>query len=300
MTCTKTTRTQHDSPKKNRYTGIIFGGKSVYYVGKTLVKRSVTSHVLPVTFLGMTYLTRRKVDQIEVSCRSDGKIWVPQCVTRLFDLFLTKKCEESCQQTRAKSISSVITPLLAASACLDLQHDLKLSTTPLKISRIMCQPINLFPELPLGLFHTLWAFMRISVCLLKPRVHVLLISMIWISCSISSHHHRNVTTMVHCLVTTNLARIFHVSRDIDADLRAFVRSTQRRSSRHGSQYLNGGSVSRIQANSSNWARLSSAKHCARVHLQTDSTACWIVSGAKHATWGVSEGHFFPQKNWVAY
>ena len=90
--------------------------------------------------------------------------------------------------------------------------------------------------------------------------------------------------MVCCLATgTNLARIFHISRVINADLRAFDPSTQRRSSRHGCQQLNGGSLSRIQASSSNRACLFPAKHRARVHLQTDSTACWIVSGAKHAT-----------------
>ena len=34
MTRTKTTRTQHDSPKKNRLIGIVLGGKSVHHAGK--------------------------------------------------------------------------------------------------------------------------------------------------------------------------------------------------------------------------------------------------------------------------
>ena len=52
MTCTKTAKIQHDSPMKNRYIGIVFDRKSVHYAGKTLVKQSVMSHVLPVTLFG--------------------------------------------------------------------------------------------------------------------------------------------------------------------------------------------------------------------------------------------------------
>jgi hypothetical protein len=34
MTQTKTTRTQHDSPNKNRFVGLVLSGKSVHHAGK--------------------------------------------------------------------------------------------------------------------------------------------------------------------------------------------------------------------------------------------------------------------------
>ena len=101
--------------------------------------------------------------------------------------------------------------------------------------------------------------------------------------------------MVHYLATTNLARILHISWAINADLKAFDSSTQHRSSRYGSQQLNGGTFSRIQANPSHWACLFPPKRCARVRLQTDSAACWFGLGPKGATWAVSEGHSVAKK-----
>jgi len=107
-----------------------------------------------------------------------------------------------------------------AGACLDPHwtchqafDNLEISSYPLSIVSANKRPLPkymvlyLYPELPLRPFHTLWAFMRISVCLLKPRVHVLLISMIWISCSNSSHQYRNVIWFA----VWRLARTWRVS-----------------------------------------------------------------------------------------
>ena len=106
----------------------------------------------------------------------------------------------------------------------------------------------------------------------------LLISMIWIS-----HSNSSLRNVIWFAVWRPRTCIFHISRVINVDLRVFDPYTHRRSLRHGSQRLNGGAVSRIPESPSYWTCLFPAKHCARVYLQTDSTACWIVSGAKHAT-----------------
>ena len=145
-----------------------------------------------------------------------------------------------------------------AGACLNPQHVLELLTTPLKIS--------------------------------SRSVHIDDLDFLFNLKSSSPK-----CDMVHYLATTNLARILHISRVINADLGAFDPSTQHRSSRHGSQQLIGGTVSRIQASSSNWACLFQTKHCARVRLQTDSTACRIRFGANRATQAVSEGRFVAKK-----
>ena len=148
-----------------------------------------------------------------------------------------------------------------AGACLDLQTD-------------SC-----------GAFPYSVAFMRTSVCLLKPRV---LCSYRWSGFLIQTQVLRNV---IWFAVWRPRTCIFHISRVINVDLRVFDPYTHRRSLRHGSRRLNGETVSRIPESPSYWTCLFPAKHCARVHLQTDSTACWIVSGAKHATWEVCKGYF---------